>query len=155
MGTPLLAELRIVAFAFAPSGWAECNGQLLPVNQNQALFALLGTMYGGDGANTFALPDLRDRVPMHVGAGHDVQGERAGQAAHTLTSSEMVTHLHQVMASGSNADTVGSAGNVLAVSQANIYLNPVQQSGNLTTIHPQTISNVGGSQAHPNEQPFL
>lgn len=154
MGEPFLGELRIMSFNFAPSGWAECNGQLLPINQNQALFSLLGTMYGGNGATTFALPDLRDHAPMHVGQGH-IQGERAGEAAHTLISSEMPTHLHFVQASGNNADSVVSTNNVLAVSQANIYLNPAQGSPNLTTVHPQTIANVGGSQPHLNEQPFL
>lgn len=154
MGTPFLGELKIVAFAFAPQGWAECNGQFMPINQNQALFSLLGTMYGGNGQTTFALPDLRDRVPMHVGAGF-IQGQAGGQAAHTLTGSEMPAHPHFVQASGSNADAVLAGGNVLAVSQGNIYLNPTQQGANLTTASPETITNVGGSQAHPNEQPFL
>jgi microcystin-dependent protein len=154
MGTPLMGELRIVAFNFAPSGWAECNGQLLPINQNQALFSLLGTMYGGNGQTNFALPDLRDRVPMHIGQGH-TQGERAGQASHTLTSSEMPTHTHFVQASGTNANSVISTASLLAVSQANIYLNPTQGSPNFTTVHPETIANVGGSQPHQNEQPFL
>jgi microcystin-dependent protein len=149
-----MGEIRIMSFNFPPKGWAECNGQLLLINQNQALFSLLGTMYGGNGSTNFALPDLRDHAPMHVGNGH-TQGERAGQSAHTLTASEMPTHTHFVQASGSQADTVGSSGNILAVSQANIYLNPTQGSPNFTTIHPQSIANVGGSQPHQNEQPFL
>ena len=155
MGTPFLGELKIVAFGFAPKGWAECNGQFLPINQNQALFSLLGTMYGGNGQTTFALPDLRDRAPMHVGAGHNVQGESGGQAAHTLTQSEMPQHTHLVQASNVNANANASSNSVLAVSQANIYLNPAQGSPNFTSVNPATITNVGGSQAHPNEQPYL
>ena len=151
---PFLGEIRIMAFGFAPKGWLECSGQTLPINQNQALFSLLGTTYGGNGQTTFALPDLRDRVPMHVGQGH-IQGERAGEAAHTLTNSEVPTHTHFMQASGSNADSVVSTNNVLAVSQANVYLNPAQGSPNLTTVHPQTVANIGASQSHPNEQPFL
>jgi microcystin-dependent protein len=149
-----LGEIRLLTFNFAPQGWAECNGQLLPINNNQALFSLLGTMYGGDGTVNFALPDLRDRVPMHFGGGHN-EGERGGESAHTVAIAETPTHVHLMQASGGNANTVISTNSVLAVSQANIYLNPVQQSGNLTTTHPQTIASVGGSQAHANEQPYL
>src|SRR3954465_5795938 len=105
MAEPFLSELRLMSFNFAPKGWAMCNGQLLPINQNQALFALLGTTYGGDGRVSFALPDLRDRVPMHAGGGHTL-GERAGEAAHTATQSELPTHVHQARASGSPANSV-------------------------------------------------
>src|SRR5512141_2625506 len=100
MGTPFLAEIRLVGFNFAPKGWALCNGQLLPINQNQALFSLLGTMYGGNGQTNFALPDLRGRVPIHVGGGH-TQGERAGETTHTLSAAELPAHTHAVMASSS------------------------------------------------------
>src|SRR4051812_17481851 len=96
MAEPFLGELRMMSFSFPPKGWALCNGQLLPINQNQALFSLLGTTYGGNGQTTFALPDLRDRVPMHVG--NHTQGERAGEAAHTLNQSEMPAHTHLVVA---------------------------------------------------------
>src|SRR3954452_5372261 len=93
MSDPFMAEIRIMAFNFAPRGWALCNGQLLPINQNQALFSLLGTNYGGDGATTFALPNMRGQVPIHVGNGHSLS-ERGGQSTHTLTTSEMPTHVH-------------------------------------------------------------
>jgi microcystin-dependent protein len=149
-----LSEIRVVSFDYAPNGWAECNGQLLPINQNQALFALLGTTYGGDGQTTFALPDLRGRVPMHVGGGHDL-GERAGEQAHTLSSSEAPTHTHQVNASNSNANANAASAGILAVSQGTIYLNPNQTSPNLTTLNTNTVGNVGGSQAHVNMQPYL
>src|SRR6185503_7769573 len=95
MAEPFLSEIRIMSFNFAPKGWAMCNGQLLPINQNQALFSLLGTVYGGNGQTTFALPDLRGRNPIHVGQGHTL-GERGGESAHTLTTAEMPAHNHSV-----------------------------------------------------------
>src|SRR3954447_26396008 len=104
MAEPFLAELRLMSFNFAPKGWAQCNGQLLAINQNQALFSLLGTMYGGNGITTFALPDLRSRVPLHVGQGL-IQGQMAGEENHTLTMSELPQHLHVL-----NASTTASAG---------------------------------------------
>ena len=93
MAEPFLSEIRLMSFGFAPKGWALCNGQLLPINQNQALFSLLGTTYGGDGRVNFALPDLRGRVPIHVGDGHTL-GERGGEQAHTLSIAELPTHTH-------------------------------------------------------------
>src|SRR3954463_12617911 len=93
MADPFLSEIRIVSFNFAPQGWALCDGQLLPINQNQPLFSLLGTTFGGDGRVNFALPDLRARVPLHVGSGHTL-GERGGEQAHTLTIAELPTHTH-------------------------------------------------------------
>src|SRR5690554_2431650 len=93
MAEPFLSEIRLMSFQFAPKGWALCNGQLLPINQNQALFALLGTTFGGNAQTTFALPDLRGRLPMHVGAGHTL-GQRGGEVTHTLTVAEMATHTH-------------------------------------------------------------
>src|SRR5215210_730033 len=103
MAEPFLSEIRIMSFGFAPKGWALCNGQLLPINQNQALFALLGTTYGGDGRVNFALPDLRARVPIHVGNGHTL-GERAGEQAHTLTVSELAQHNHIPFASSAEGN---------------------------------------------------
>src|SRR5207248_9470002 len=119
MAEPFLSELRIMSFDFAPKGWALCNGQLLPINQNQALFSLLGTTFGGDGRVNFALPDLRSRVPIHVGSGHTL-GERGGEQAHTLSSSEIPAHTHAVNASPTNGSTNSAANNVLAAA-GNLY----------------------------------
>src|SRR4051794_19056287 len=114
MGTPYMSEIRVFGFGFAPKGWALCNGQLLPINQNQALFSLLGTMYGGNGITTFALPDLRSRVPLHVGAGL-IQGQMGGEESHTLTTSELPQHLHIL-----NASTTASAGAASQVPAGNL-----------------------------------
>jgi microcystin-dependent protein len=147
---PFLAEIRIMSFNFPPKGWAFCNGQLLPINQNQALFALLGTMYGGNAQTNFALPDLRNRVPLHVGNGR-TQGAAAGETAHTLTMAEMPQHSHLARASNSaNNGTPVAEANFLG-SAANMYHSP----SNLTAINPGTITNTGGSQAHDNMQPYL
>src|ERR1700749_3903724 len=112
MAEPFLGEIRLMSFVFAPKGWALCNGQLLPINQNQALFSLLGTTYGGDGRVNFALPDLRARVPIKVGSGH-AQGEKGGEQAHTLLISEMPTHTHVVQATNSNGAVALNSGNFL------------------------------------------
>ena len=154
MAEPFLSEIRIMSFAFAPKNWALCNGQLLPINQNQALFSLLGTTFGGNGQTNFALPNLQNRVPMHLGSGH-TQGESAGEADHTLTVNEVPTHLHVAQASSAGANANAAAGNVLAVSQGDIYLNPSQTSAQLTPLHPSTTASIGGSQAHNNTQPLL
>jgi microcystin-dependent protein len=149
MAEPFLSEIRLASFNFAPKGWAMCNGQLLPINQNQALFSLLGTTFGGDGRVNFALPDLRGRTPIHVGSGHTL-GERGGEQAHTLSIAEIPTHTHVFNAAQDNADSPIPTNNVLA--SANNLHTAAQ---NLTSLHPATISNVGGSQAHLNMQPFL
>jgi microcystin-dependent protein len=148
MAEPFLSEIRIMSFGFAPKGWALCNGQLLPINQNQALFSLLGTTFGGNGQTTFGLPDLRDRTPIHVGSGHTL-GEKGGEQSHTLTQSEMPQHTHVVNASTLDANTNLPAGSVFATAGA---YNP---PGTLTNLAPATQTNVGGSQAHLNMQPFL
>ena len=156
MATPFLGEIRMWAgsAATAPNGWAFCNGQLLVVGQNQALFSLIGTTYGGDGVNNFALPDLRGRVPVHVGGGHTL-GEAGGEQAHTLTINETPTHAHQLMANSTQGDSTVATAHVLAVSQGLIYLNPNQVSPTLVSLDPTSVSNSGGSQAHNNMQPFL
>lgn len=149
MGTPFMSEIKIVGFNYAPKGWAECNGQFLPINQNQALFSLLGTMYGGNGQTTFALPDFRGRVPIHLGAGF-IQGQAGGQEFHTVTQSEMPAHNHFVQATSVPGTKNLPAGNLLATMNAPQYATAIN-----TTLVPATISNVGGSQPHENRQPFL
>ena len=151
MADPFLAEIRIMSFSFPPKGWALCDGQLLPINQNQALFSLLGTTYGGDGRVNFALPDLRSRVPIHEGNGHTL-GERGGEQAHTLTSAELPTHIHTANASSSQGNSVVPTGAVLA-SPLNQTYRP--QDNSLTGLLPAAVTNAGGTQAHQNMQPFL
>jgi len=149
MGTPYLGEVKIIAFNFAPKGWALCNGQFLPINQNQALFSLLGTMYGGNGQTTFALPDLRGRTPIHQGNGH-TQGEAAGEVAHTLTISELPTHTH-VLNGTSNAGTAPiPLTNLLATGATQLYAPP----GTLAAMNAASVGNTGGSQPHENRQPY-
>jgi microcystin-dependent protein len=151
MAEPFLSEIRIMSFGYAPRGWALCNGQLLPINQNQALFSLLGTTFGGDGRVNFALPDLRSRTPIHVGSGHTL-GERGGEPAHTLSIAEIPTHTHVVQAVNINANTSNDPnGNLLAGAAAGLY-GPATA---LTSMLPASVTNVGGSQAHLNLQPFL
>jgi microcystin-dependent protein len=149
MAEPFLSEIRIMSFDFAPKGWAMCNGQLLPINQNQPLFALLGTTFGGDGRVNFALPDNRARTPISVGGGHTL-GERGGEQAHTLSNAEMPQHTHVVQGSSLDANTNLPGNDIFAVA-ANVYAQPAS----LTTINPATTTNVGGGQAHLNMQPFL
>src|SRR5438309_5263806 len=151
MAEPFLAEIRLMSFNFAPKGWANCNGQLLPINQNQALFSLLGTTYGGNGQTNFGLPDLRDRVPIHVGNGHTL-GERAGEAAHTLSISELPTLVHQAQAAATDADGAIPTGLLLA-GWNNGYVAPA--GGNLVSLNSTSLASVGGSQAHENQQPYL
>lgn len=150
MAEPFLSEIRIMSFGFAPRGWAQCNGQLLPINQNQALFSLLGTTFGGDGRTNFALPDLRTRTPIHVGSGHTL-GERGGEQAHTLSVAELPAHVHAAQATSATGDTPLAPGNLLADSPSQLYAAP----GALTALSPTSVTTVGGSQAHLNMQPFL
>jgi microcystin-dependent protein len=157
MPEPFLGEIRIMSFVFPPKSWALCNGQFLPINQNQALFSLLGTAYGGNGQTTFALPDLRARAPYHVGSGA-FNGQSGGEAAHTLTLSEMPAHVHQVRASSTSGSVVapatpGGQANSWAVCTQNPYIADL--SGGAGAMDPGCTSNTGGSQAHPNWQPFL
>jgi microcystin-dependent protein len=151
MGTPFLGELKIISWNFAPKSWAFCNGQQLPINQNQALFSLLGTTYGGNGQTTFALPDQRGRAPVHVGAGH-IQGEAAGTESVTITQQTMPQHLHFGMAStvDSTADTPANT-LVLGTSAIDLYRQPTA----LVPMEAGIVGNVGGSQPHDNMHPYL
>ena len=155
MAEPFLSEIRIMSFNFAPKGWAMCNGQFLPINQNQALFSLLGTTFGGDGRVNFALPDNRGRTPIHVGSGHTL-GERGGEQAHTLSISELTTHTHvlSVVQTGTvSGNKTGAIGAALSTSTPNnIYSSAIS---NLVSLNAGTVTSVGGSQAHLNMQPYL
>ena len=154
MGTPFLGEVKIISFNFAPKGWALCNGQFLPINQNQALFSILGTTYGGDGRTTFALPDLRGRTPIHVGGEAGVVlGQKGGQEFHTVTISEMPAHNHFI-----NGSTTSNSGNVnnpsgalLGSSPGAVYHSPSSP----VSMTPENITNTGGSQPHANLEPYL
>ncbi len=151
MAEPFLSEVRIFSFVFAPKGWAQCNGQLLPINQNQALFSLLGTTYGGNGQTNFALPDFRGRVPIHDGAGHTL-GERGGEQAHTLSVQELPAHSHTVNVTTGIADLqYPTTNSYWAAGGPSAGFHPNSNAG----MDPSTILPTGGSQAHLNMQPFL
>ncbi|HKQ73050.1 MAG TPA: tail fiber protein [Blastocatellia bacterium] len=148
MPEPFLGEIKMIAFNFPPKGWAFCNGQLLPINQNQALFSLLGTTYGGDGRTTFALPDLRGRSPYHIGAGLTL-GERAGAATHTLNQSQMPAHPHIPQASTNGPNQGSPANNFWAAVSGSYSATPD------SSMNPSLVSQAGGGQPHENMQPYL
>jgi microcystin-dependent protein len=154
MAEPFLSEIRIMSFEFPPKGWALCNGHLLPINQNQALFSLLGTTFGGDGRVNFALPDLRARTPIHVGSGHTL-GERGGEQAHTLSIAELPTHTHVLNGSSAAASVSVPGGNLPAVVDTSTFGSAYASAQGLVAMAPAAIANAGGSQAHLNMQPFL
>ncbi|MCA9733418.1 MAG: phage tail protein [Deferribacteres bacterium] len=149
MSEPFLAEIRMVGFAFAPKGWAFCDGQVLPINQNQSLYSLLGTTYGGDGRTTFALPDLRGRTPLHPGNGIN-EGTKGGEENHSLGVNEIPAHQHILQADTGPASRPNPNSAVLS-SANNVYHDP----GNLTALHSASVGAVGLNQAHNNMQPFL
>lgn len=151
MAEPFLSEIRIFSFDFPPKGWAFCNGQFLPINQNQALFALLGTTYGGNGQTTFALPNLRGRVPIHVGNGHTL-GEAAGATSVTINQQTLPQHLHTLAVNSATATTANPTGAFLAAAN-NMYASPA--AGGLTTMNAGSVTPVGGSQPHNNMMPYL
>lgn len=154
---PFVAEIRIFAFNFAPKGWAFCNGQLLPISQNTALFSLLGTTYGGDGKSTFALPDLQGNAPMHPGQGPGLSprdlGETGGSETVTLLETEVPAHSHTLSASAADGTSQSPVGERLASGVGGVahYAAP----GNLTQLSPEAIAPVGGDQPHNNMQPYL
>ena len=148
--TPFLSEIMITSFGFAPKGWALCNGQLLPINQNQALFSLLGTTYGGNGQTTFQLPNLRGQVPIHFGGSHTL-GEKGGTEAVTVNIQQLPQHGHFVQATASAATTDDGTNNVFAQAGLNAYA----PAAALVAMAPQMVTNTGGSQPHENRQPYL
>ena len=155
MSEPFLAEIRMVGFNFAPRGWAFCDGQILPINQNQSLYSLLGTTYGGDGRTSFGLPDLRGRTPIHVGrsnggADHTL-GQKSGEETHTLSAAEMPNHDHVLEASSADGNNFNPTGLVLAKATVATYVAPAQ----LVNMNSGAVANVGGGQAHDNMQPYL
>ncbi len=154
MAEPFIGEIRIVGFTFPPTGWATCDGQLLPISQNTALFSLLGTTYGGDGQQTFALPDLRGRVPIHHGQGPGlsdyVQGQSGGEESHTLTSQELAAHSHLINANAADHTSNRPGGRALA--RGGAYDDAPDGH---TQLHPQTVASAGGNQPHNNLQPYL
>jgi microcystin-dependent protein len=155
MAEPFISETRLFSFIFAPNGWALCNGQFLPINQNQALFSLLGTTYGGNGSTTFALPDLRGRVPIHAGNGYTL-GQSGGSSTHTLSQSEMPTHVHSVNVSAKRANLVSPASATFGQTVSPMYSDS-SPGGTYETVSVggPTLTSVGGSQAHTNMQPYL
>lgn len=150
MTEPFLSEIRMMSFGFPPKGWALCNGAVLPINQNQALFALLGTTFGGDGRVNFALPNLQGRVPLHVGSGHSL-GERGGETAHTLNMSETPQHSHNAQGSSALGDAVAPGGGLMATRPTQTY----HVATNLVALNASSLASAGGSQAHENMAPYL
>src|SRR6202040_3454906 len=156
MAEPFLSEIRIMSFGFPPKGWATCDGQLMPINQNQALFSLLGTIYGGDGRVTFGLPNLQGRVPVHAGNGH-VLAERGGEDFHTLVPGEMPMHTHSVPALTGLATRSDVTAGVLTAVPTAAFGNAYGAPDHLTpTAIPDSVPGpTGGGQAHENRQPYL
>ncbi|MGA8807997.1 MAG: tail fiber protein [Thermoanaerobaculia bacterium] len=157
MGEPFVGEIRMFGGSFAPAGWAMCDGQLIPISQNDVLFNLIGTTYGGDGEETFALPDLQGRIPLHMGQGPGISqsyqiGEQGGVESVTITSNTTPIHSHAFLASGDSADNPNVGGNVIGTPP---QLQWLYASNATTPFNSQSISQVGGNQPHENMMPFL
>lgn len=151
MAQPYVGEIRMFAGNFAPAGWMFCEGQLLPISENETLFQLIGTTYGGDGESTFALPDLRGRLPIHQGNGF-ILAETGGAEEITLTVNQIPAHSHPFLASSATALQTSPTGTVLGTPTA---MDPYRAAGAVAPLAPQAISPVGGSQPHTNFQPYL
>jgi microcystin-dependent protein len=148
MGTPFIGEIKVISFNYPPKGWAFCNGQLLPINQNQALFALLGTTYGGNGQTNFALPNLQSASPLHTGGGFSL-GQTGGEFSHTVVTSEMPAHSHTLQATGRPGTQQAASGNLLGAHRGG-YADSTE-----TSLNASTLAAVGGSQPHQNLPPYL
>jgi microcystin-dependent protein len=149
---PFIGEIKLCAFGYAPRGWAQCNGQIMAIAQNQALFSLLGTVYGGNGQNTFGLPDLQGRVALHAGTGF-AAGQTGGEQGHTLTQGEIPAHTHQAFSTNLSAGAgTTPSGTLLNSPPEKLYTAPTP--ANLVSLGPTTLANAGGSQAHENRQPY-
>jgi microcystin-dependent protein len=159
MADPFVAEIRIFPFNFAPRGWAFCNGQILPISQNTALFSLLGTTYGGNGQSTFALPDMQGNAPMHPGQGpglslHDL-GETSGSETVTLLTSEMPAHSHGLLGLGAPGNRTNPIGNTFARLPSGMAYIPGSPAPPLTNLSDQTLPPAGGNLPHNNMMPYL
>jgi microcystin-dependent protein len=154
MGQPYVGEIRIFAGNFAPAGWMFCEGQLLPISENETLFNLIGTTYGGDGQSTFALPDLRGRIPLHQGNGF-ILAETGGVEEVTLTQSQIPSHSHALLAGTNPASTAAPGPAVLPAATQLATITPYGTDNPPAVLHPQAVSQVGGSQPHTNFQPYL
>ena len=151
MAEPFLAEIKVVGFNFAPRGYAQCDGQILPISQNQALFSLLGTNYGGDGRTSFGLPDLRGRTPIHA-ENTGSPGAKGGVEGHVLTASQIPSHTHRVRATTEAATATAPGSTVLpGVREVKTY----RPRGNSVPMHSAAVANAGSSQPHNNMQPYL
>lgn len=153
MSEPFIAEIRMFGFNFAPRGWAELDGQILPISQNQSLYSLIGTTYGGDGVTTFALPDLRSRTPLHRDNAHR-EGQKGGIEEVTLTTAQLPVHDHGVRASGEGANAGTPTNHLLAAESAPEAAYAPSASSGHVALRDGTIANVGGGQAHNNMQPY-
>lgn len=153
MAQPYVGEIRMFAGNFAPAGWMFCEGQLLPISENETLFQLIGTTYGGDGESTFSLPDLRGRVPIHQGNGF-ILAETGGSEEITLTVNQIAAHSHPLLGTGNLASATSPTGDVFAITQAST-ITPYGDDNPTGPLHPSALSPVGGSQPHTNLQPYL